>query len=207
MTSIGDSAFDGADIPTVITLIVNPFSIGNNVFSHNTYKNAMLIVPKGTINKYRATEGWSNFLFIEESDNHTPEKCSKPSISYSNGQLKFYCHTEGVEFKSSIKDSDIKEYSTDKINLSTTYNISVYATKTGYEDSDVASATLCWIDAKPMQAGTIEAEDAVVEVKAMPVLIQTDGSRSHESTEKRRNCSIYATKNRQYCHFLGDKQC
>ena len=54
-----------------------------------------------------------------------------------------------------------------------TYNISVYATREGYADSEVVTATLCWIDAEPRTEGL--AEDAVTEINALPVLIQTQG--------------------------------
>jgi len=177
VTSIGASAFDGADIPTIITLIENPFSLGYNVFSSNTFLNATLIVPTGTINKYKETAGWKAFMFMEESGIPTkPDKCSKPSISYFNGKIIFECETEGVLFKSSITDVDIRDYTSSVINLATTYNISVYATKEGYENSDVATSTLCWIDVEPMQEGTKDAEDNVTEVRAMPVLIQAEGN-------------------------------
>ena len=71
MTSVGSQAFDGVDIPTVISLIENPFSIVGKssdyrTFSENTFYNATLYVPKGTIDKYKATDGWKDFLFIEE---------------------------------------------------------------------------------------------------------------------------------------------
>ena len=72
VTSIGERAFDDADIPTVISLIENPFTItgktsNSRTFSQNTFNNATLYVPKGTIGKYKETEGWKDFLFIEES--------------------------------------------------------------------------------------------------------------------------------------------
>ena len=71
MTSIGDGAFYGADISTVISLIENPFTITGKAsdyrsFTLNTFNNATLYVPKGTINKYKATVGWMDFMFIEE---------------------------------------------------------------------------------------------------------------------------------------------
>ena len=73
VTSIGDSAFDGVDIPTIISLIENPFTISGKsssvrVFTLNTFNNATLYVPKGTIDKYKATEGWKDFSFIEEGN-------------------------------------------------------------------------------------------------------------------------------------------
>ena len=69
--SIEDYAFTGADIPTVISLIENPFAIygktsNGRIFSQNTFNNATLYVPKGTIDKYKATDGWKDFWFIEE---------------------------------------------------------------------------------------------------------------------------------------------
>ena len=71
VTSIGRAAFNGCDIPTVISLIENPFAIDGKAsdfrtFSLNTFYNATLYVPKGTIDKYKATEGWKDFKFIEE---------------------------------------------------------------------------------------------------------------------------------------------
>ena len=64
--TIGNHAFDRIDMPTVVTLIDEPFDIDAEVFSLNTRKNATLYVPTGTIDKYKATEGWKEFLYIEE---------------------------------------------------------------------------------------------------------------------------------------------
>jgi hypothetical protein len=70
VTSIGGGAFSGADISTVISLIENPFTIegktGVRTFSENTFNNATLYVPKGTIDKYKATDGWKDFAYIVE---------------------------------------------------------------------------------------------------------------------------------------------
>ena len=71
VTSIGSYAFYEADIPTVISLLENPFTIKgktsfNRTFSLNTFDNAKLYVPKGTINKYKATTGWKDFVNIVE---------------------------------------------------------------------------------------------------------------------------------------------
>ena len=73
VTSIGERAFYGVDIPTVISLIENPFRIFgkssiSRTFSQNTFNNATLYVPKGTIEKYKATEGWMDFAHIEEGN-------------------------------------------------------------------------------------------------------------------------------------------
>ena len=51
---------------TVISKIANPFKISDDTFSSNTFYNATLYVPKGTKSKYKSTEGWKNFIWIEE---------------------------------------------------------------------------------------------------------------------------------------------
>ena len=76
MTKIGYGSFLGADIPVVVSLIKNPFTIlgktsKDRPFSQNTYNNATLYVPAGTVDKYKATNGWKDFLFIEEGTGST----------------------------------------------------------------------------------------------------------------------------------------
>ena len=187
VTSIGYRAFDGYYLESVISLIEEPFAIigkadDYRTFNLNTFNNATLYVPAGTIDKYKATEGWKDFFFIEEGDGGgggiTPEEkvCAKPTIHYQNGQLSFKCATEGAEFKYDIKDSDVTNGSGSTVNLNVTYHISVYATREGYTNSETATATLCWIDVEPQKEGITGDEDAVTEVKAMPVLIQSEGS-------------------------------
>ena len=73
VTSIEYGAFAGVDIPTVISLIENPFKItgktsDSRTFSQNTFNNATLYVPVGTIDKYKATNGWKDFAYIVEGD-------------------------------------------------------------------------------------------------------------------------------------------
>ena len=71
VTSIGDGAFDGVDLTTVVSLIENPFVIvgkssSYRAFSENTFDNATLYVPVGTIDNYKATDGWKDFAYIVE---------------------------------------------------------------------------------------------------------------------------------------------
>ena len=56
---------------TVVSLIENPFVIvgkssSYRAFSENTFDNATLYVPVGTIDKYKATNGWKDFAYIVE---------------------------------------------------------------------------------------------------------------------------------------------
>ncbi len=199
VTNIGNQAFFGTDIPTIISLIENPFTISSYTFSYNTFKNATLYVPKGTIDKYKATNGWKDFLFIEESGTTptppTPEKCEKPTIGYSSGKLTFASSTEGAACYYSITDSDIKSGSGSEVQLGVTYNISVFATKSGYENSETATATLCWIDATPQTEGIT---NGVAQIAARPVLVKTDnGFITVEGVDDRTNVSIYTTDGKQ----------
>ena len=179
--SIGSWAFDGVDIPTVISLIENPFKITGKTsdyrtFSQNTFINATLYVPKGTIEKYKATDGWKDFLFIEEGagggDTPTTQKCEKPTISYENGKLTFSSATDGAVCQYSITDTDIKAGSGNEVQLGVTYNISVYAAKAGYDNSETATATLCWIDQQPKTEGIT---NGIANIPAKAVLIQSEG--------------------------------
>ena len=204
VTSIGRGAFQGCDIPTIVSLIENPFTISGKqdtyqTFSTNTFNNATLYVPVGTIDKYKATEGWKDFLFIEEGTGGTtpttPQKCEKPTIAYKNGKLTFNCETEGATCQSTITDPDITSYSSNEVQLGITYNISVYATKVGYDNSETATATLCWIDVEPKTEGL---ENGVAQVRANPVLIQSEsGEITVTGADDGTRISVYGVNGQQ----------
>ena len=179
---IGLNAFDYEDIPTIISLIEEPFVIAGKAsdyrtFNKNTFMNATLYVPKGTIDKYKATEGWKDFVFIEEgtgpNGGETPETktCATPTIDYQNGKLTFGCATEGASCQYTIADEDIKAGSGNEVQLAVTYTISVYATKAGYENSETATATLCWIDVEPKTEGLSN----IADVLAKAMLMKSEG--------------------------------
>lgn len=163
----------------------NPCKIPENCFSQDVFYNSTLYVPQGTTEQYKATDYWNKFLFIEEGDpsggdspEPEPQKCSKPIIRYKNGQLTFDCATEGATCYYSITDSDIKSGNGEKVDLTVTYHVSVFAAKQGCYNSDEATATLCWIDVDPKMEGI---ENGVANVKAMPVLIQGEEGVLHIS--------------------------
>lgn len=200
LTSIGEYAFSGCDFSVVISKLVNVFNISESTFSDNTFYNATLYVPIGCIDKYKGTNGWKKFAFIEEgtSGGDTPpelSKCEKPLIGYSNGKLTFNCSTEGVTYLSTITDTDIASYATNEVQLGVTYNISVYATKAGYKSSDVVIATLCWIDVNPKTEGIV---DGVANVAAKAVLIQSnDGVLSIEGIDDGELIKVYSIDGKQ----------
>ena len=147
-------------------------------FPNGAFMFATLYVPKGTLSDYKNADVWNKFANIEEIEYtdapvESKKKCSTPTIIYKQGKISFTCETEGVEYVSNISNTDIGSYTSSEINVSATYNISVYAKANGYDNSETVTATLCWIDAEPKTEGIT---NGVANIRANPVLIQSDGN-------------------------------
>ena len=56
--------------------------------------------------------------------------------------LSYTCDTGEVTFITKIARSDGGSYATNEVSLSLDYKVTVYASKTGYENSDVATTTI-----------------------------------------------------------------
>lgn len=198
LTSLGQGVFSGIDFSVVISKIEEPFHITSlDVFSNNTYKNATLYVPIGTLQKYRDNMHWNQFLYIEEGTGGatTQKKCAMPTINYQNGKLSFNCETEGVYFQYDITNVDIKAGIAQEVELGVTYNINVYAVKSGYENSNIATATLCWIDVEPKTEGI---SNDIAHVRANAVLIQTkDGQISISGADDGTKIFVYGVNGLQ----------
>jgi len=163
-------------------------------FESTPIENATLHVPVGSAAAYRNSEPWKYFKWVDEFEGSGPgfgeTKCAQPTISYKNGRLTFSSATEGAECVATITDSDIKTYHGNEIDLTVTYIIKVYATKSGYDNSDVATATLCWIDTDPMKEGI---ENGIVSLPALALLIQNhDGVLTVEGAAEGAPVSVYA---------------
>ena len=163
-----------AELADVHCYAENVPSTSNNVFDGSYIESATLHVPVASVNAYKNTSPWSGFGTYKtlEGGDVEIQKCATPTISYSNGKLIFNSETEGAEYISEITNTDIKKYYDTTILLTATYNISVYATKEGYDNSDVATATLCWIDKEPATEGIT---DGVAQISSKAVLIQSEG--------------------------------
>ena len=172
VTSIGNYAFNACDSLASIRLLgETPPTVGSFNFTNKQYLNTIVYVPKGTLATYQAADAWKEFWDIrEEGTTETPDeevkKCATPVITYSNSGLDITSETDGAEIHSYITCSDVDSFNGGRIDLSATYDITTYATKSGYLNSDTATATLCWIAV----SGSSE-ENSIIEVEAMPVLI------------------------------------
>ena len=178
INSIGKTAFASCpDLTDVTCYAENVPNTNTDAFKDSYIEYATLHVPASAVNAYKAADPWKNFKSILATDGTIPEtpetpKCEKPTISYENGQLKMSCATEGVEYVTDITDADIKKHYDATISLTATYNISVYATKSGYDNSETATATLCWIDQQPKTEGIT---NGIANVAAQAVLIRSEG--------------------------------
>ena len=146
--------------------------IEDYIFSESYIEYATLHVPSSAISYYQTTEPWSGFGTIkalEGADGET-KKCETPTISFVDGELVFNCATEGVEYISEIKSDDIKKFYTDKVSLAACYDITVTAMKTGYDNSDVATAKLYWLTS----SGTLEGA-GINNVSMRGIAIQSAG--------------------------------
>ena len=147
---IHEQAFAACNnLEEVYCLAENVPGTSTNVFEKSYPEYMTLYVPASSLNAYKTTEPWSLFGTIKaiSGSGEEPTKCATPTISYGGKRLTFSCETEGVEYVYEIKDADIRKGYDAEVALSATYEISVYATKSGYENSDVATATLVWTDA------------------------------------------------------------
>ena len=175
---IGSYAFrDCAKLEEVYCYAENLPSTSSTAFENSNQKKATLYVPARLLNDYENTLPWSEFGMKKAiaGSEEGANKCATPTISYADKRLTFSCETEGVEYHYTITDSDIKSDVSSSIDLSATYEISVYATKSGYTNSDVATATLVWTDAifNVTTPDTPTSAKAIAE--SIPVLISANG--------------------------------
>ena len=219
VTTIGNQAFDGCSSFESLVIPQKVEIIGNLAFAHcekiadvtclapqvpNTGMDAfegtpieriILRIPASAISEYKNLYPWRTFKDIVTVEGTVVPKCETPVITYENGKLKMTCNTDEADFVTNITNSDIGQFQGSTISLTATYNISVYATKSGYDNSDAATATLCWIDATPQTGGIT---DGVAQIAARPVLIKTDnGLIIVEGLDARTNVSIFATDGKQ----------
>ena len=127
--------------------VTPPSTGGSNPFANSYMEFATLHVPAASVATYKSQSPWNKFKEVVAIDG-TPEpeppvleKCATPTISYADNMVTFSCATEGVNFVYDIKVSGATGVSS-QVALRPTYSISVYATKSGYEDSDTAIETI-----------------------------------------------------------------
>ena len=203
VTKIGNMAFYNCSGLTSITLGNSVQRIASEAFFHcpeltdiycyaeavpNTHADAFkdsyieyvtLHVPANSVNAYKSAEPWKNFKEIVPIEDVTLEKCATPTIAYANGEFMFSSETEGVEFVSEITISDAGINYTNKVSITGKYKVSVYATKEGYENSDVATKTIDLLSLSGDVSGDGEV-DATDITKLIDIILQKNTNIKNE---------------------------
>ena len=152
VSNIGQEAFsDCTAIEEIISKAQAVPACGSQALDDINKWNCKLYVPNGCMAIYEAADQWMDFFFKEEGEGTLPQsgddpdnpggskKCETPTITVDGGSVKFDCKTSGVIFHYTISSSDAKSDITNSgIEVKNSYTISVYATKDGYADSEVA---------------------------------------------------------------------
>ena len=178
-------------------------------FQDSYIEYATLHVPANSLEAYQTSDPWKRFKSIVTLDGSTPvdpdtpetPKCATPTIRYLNGHLSYSCETDGVEFETEITDPDITYHYGATVPLSATYSVTVWATKSGYDHSDPAMATLCWVEVEPKTEGI---EDGITEVPVRPVMIQVqDGVFHITGAEENQKITIFSTDGKCLGHGIS----
>ncbi len=137
VTEIGVYAFYGCSgLKDVKVFATTPPTIDYYTFS---YYIPTLHVVKGYKDTYAAAENWSYFTnIVDDLNKPFEQKCATPTIDVVDGKLVFACDTEDVEYIYNISTSDIKVVDGKEVSFPT-IKVSLYATKVGYENSDVVT--------------------------------------------------------------------
>ena len=141
VTKIGQGAFGSCTALTDVYCNAEEVpQTANYVFDKAQMANATLYVQEGSIEAYKAVTLWSGFGSIVAYNYVEPEvkKCAMPMIAFFGGKLIFRCKTPDVRYVCNM------EFDTDgnNVSLPATVKISVYATKDGYEPSDVLTQVI-----------------------------------------------------------------
>ena len=186
VTSIGGSAFAKCgNLENVYCYAEKIPYLGYYIFKDSYIEYATLHVPSSALSYYQTTAPWSGFGTIKalEGTEAEAKKCEKPVISYANGELDFTCSTEGIEFASEIKCDDVKKFNTSKVSLSACYDISVTATKTGYDNSDVATAKLYWLPTADIGTNINTAKTRGIVIQSADGFITLSGLNTNERVD------------------------
>ena len=143
--SIGNNAFANCtELLDVYFYARKSPTMGTNAFANSGIQFATLYVPEASVNGYKTTTPWSGFGNIKALSGEYPEvpeitKCATPTILYENGKLSFSCETESVKYVYNFSTPSESDEDGKGINMPNKLQVSVYAKKDGYENSDVAT--------------------------------------------------------------------
>ena len=139
--SIGFSAFGNCAELADVYCYAESVPAGSYAFYGSHIEYATLHVPSSSVNLYKETAPWSGFKEVVAISGVTPEleKCATPTISFKGGKLHFECETSDVTYHYTITPPSKTDNTGNDVEVGSSYTVQVYATKDGYQDSDIAT--------------------------------------------------------------------
>ena len=139
ITAFGWGSQPLEQLTTLICEAVEPPVCKDYAFDAIDKEKCTLYVPAESIDLYKEANEWKKFFNIKE----LPEtKCKMPTATLEGGKLKFHCGTEGAEIHYKYTYPQGGEGIGFEADIVQTITVTVYATKAGLDDSDVATYSL-----------------------------------------------------------------
>ena len=153
--SIGQEAFNNcASLVEITSKATVPPTCGNQALEGINKWECKLVVPEGCKAEYQSAEQWKDFFFVDEkafkddsTDEPAVQKCAAPTIAYADGRLMLSTETDDAECVWTLRSMAESRGRGITIEIPCQYELTVYATKEGWQDSDRTTATLIWGDA------------------------------------------------------------
>ena len=127
--------FEDTALKAIYANPMTPPTCGTQVFDKVDKQACTLFVPLGSLEDYKAAPVWKEFFNIEEM---AETKCATPTAVLEDGHVKFSSATKGVTFHYEYSYPEDGSGKGDEFAVTQTITVSVYATRPGLEDSDVA---------------------------------------------------------------------
>ena len=105
------------------------------------------------------------------------------TISFADGKLTFSCATEEVEYVSEVTCSDVNKYYSNEINLAACYYITVTAMKSGFSNSEIATAKLYWLPTSDIGTNINTAKTRGVVIQSAGGFITLSGLDTNERVD------------------------
>ena len=107
LQEIKDNAFSNSGLKTIVSEIESPFAINKNVF--NNYDKAALYVKEGLVPVYKETDGWKEFVNIQEIPSNVRFTANDNGTSFTYSLKPLYKTGAITEFNSVNHDITIPE--------------------------------------------------------------------------------------------------
>lgn len=141
--------------PTVELIFQNAFSFTSSddvvffmnpeypplAYENSFPSNSKFYVPDGSLEPYQNVVPWNNYE-LHTFSGSGPEKCAPPVITYKNETISFTSETPDAVFHYVITSADGQKNIGSSLNVSGKLLVSVYASKSGYEDSEAVESEI-----------------------------------------------------------------